>query len=103
MAIVKELSGNGGIMQGNTAGAPDQHLPEDHDVPLNYSVPVVGSDTVNLPNGVTEYLVVNTAGNLKVTWPNGTTDTLTLPAGIFKLAVLRVWLTGLTAAVSAGY
>ncbi|MCA2510537.1 MAG: hypothetical protein IM561_09155 [Microcystis sp. M60BS1] len=103
MAIVKELSGNGGIIQGNTADVAEVHMP--HGIEgVDRSFPVTASDTNDLPNGVCEALIIGTGGALRVTYPNGTTDIINLPTGMHYIRVRRVWATGLTAAnISAGY
>jgi hypothetical protein len=107
MAIVPDLSGNNrGAVAGSSFGSKptDVHYARERAIPMDRSYPVVASDTVDLPNGACEYLVIGTGGALKVSYPNGGTDTINLPAGLHRVSVTRVWSTGTTAAlISAGY
>lgn len=77
----------------------------DRVVPLDHSVTVTGSDTVDLAQWPTQGILVDTSGTLKVSYPNGTTDTMTLTAGIWhSMAVRRIWSTGTSATgLHAGY
>lgn len=57
---------------------------------------ITPSDTVDLPH-VTRQLKVATGGNVKITDPEGNTDTFALSAGDHAVRIARVWATGLTA------
>ena len=65
--------------------------------PADHAVAVTPSDSVDLTN-TTRFLILGTGGAVKVTMADGTTPTLTLPAGKNDLRVTRVWATGLGAA-----
>jgi len=54
------------------------------------------SDSTDLPH-VTRALIVGAAGNVKITDPDGLTDTYTLPAGQYTIRATRIWSTGTTA------
>jgi hypothetical protein len=74
--------------------------------PGAYTRAVTPSDTVNLPGGLTRGLNLGVSGDVKVTFSDGSTDTLVgLAAGVPQpYQVLRVWATGTTAAsISAIY
>lgn len=45
----------------------------------------------------TRGLIVGVAGNVKITDPEGNTDTFALPAGVIPIRAQRIWLTGTTA------
>lgn len=61
------------------------------------AVPVTPDDATDLVDGARS-LVVGTAGALKVTTLAGSVRTYTgVPAGLFPVAVRRVWATGTTA------
>lgn len=47
-------------------------------------------------------LAIASGGTLKVTKPNGNTDTLTVPAGVLPIRVRRVWSTGTSASGISG-
>lgn len=57
-----------------------------------------GVDLTITPRAV----IIASAGTMKVTKLDGTTDTLTLPAGIFPMRVRRIWATGTTATGISG-
>jgi hypothetical protein len=40
---------------------------------------------------------IGVAGNVKLTDPEGNTDTFALPAGVIPIRAARIWLTGTTA------
>ncbi|TAX57124.1 hypothetical protein ELI01_18780 [Rhizobium leguminosarum] len=42
-------------------------------------------------------LIIGVAGNVKLTDPDGNTDTFALPAGVHPVRAQRIWLTGTTA------
>jgi hypothetical protein len=54
------------------------------------------SDSTDLAN-VTRALIVGVAGNVKITDPEGVTDTYALPAGTIPCRATRIWSTGTTA------
>jgi hypothetical protein len=54
------------------------------------------SDSADLPFN-TRALVVGVAGNVKLTDPDGNTDTFALPAGVIPIRAQRIWSTGTTA------
>lgn len=54
------------------------------------------SDSADLAN-VTRALIVGAAGNVKLTDPDGNTDTFALPAGVIPIRAQRIWSTGTTA------
>lgn len=60
-------------------------------------VPVTGNDATDLPDGACTQLMVSVGGTLKVNDVNGVTRSLTVPAGVLPIAVLRVWATGTAA------
>lgn len=60
-------------------------------------VAITPSDSVDLPGGYCQALMVGVAGAAKVTDANGNTVTIPLLAGITFVAVRRVWATGTTA------
>lgn len=100
MARVRDLSGNAPV----PAPGFDDHLP--HEATVRKTFPIVASDTVDIPQGVTDSLNVTTAGAYKVTYENGTDDIINLAAGIFHpVNVKRVWATGsvATAGIVGGY
>lgn len=99
MAIVKDLSGNSPIDYDT-----DQHIGDDDFIHRSYTV--TASDTVDIPQGITNALCVTTAGDYKVTYANGETGTPYLAAGIWHpMNVKRVWSTGsvATTGIDAGY
>ena len=54
------------------------------------------SDSADLPYN-TRALIVGAAGNVKLTDPDGNTDTFALPAGFHAIRAQRIWSTGTTA------
>jgi hypothetical protein len=102
MAIVPDLSGNN---RGHnpSVGVTDKHL--SRIVSVKRSYPVTPSDTVDLPQGVTEGISVGSAGNVKVTYGNGVVDTVYVAAGGWSsMNVIRIWNSGTTAGnINAGY
>lgn len=54
------------------------------------------NDSADLPH-VTRGLIVGGAGNVKITDPEGNTDTYALQSGFFPVRIQRVWSTGTTA------
>ena len=72
---------------------------------IAYTVPVDPSNSVDLPNGVTRGVVVNGAGFVSFTYPNGLTDTLYLNAGVlYPYTVKRIMVDGTSATgIKAGY
>jgi hypothetical protein len=91
MAIVSDLSGNSPI-----GYAKDLPIPF-MEAALN-SYAVTPSDSVDLPSAPTEAITCQVAGTVKVTYQDGTIDTIGLAAGIWQtMRVKRVWATGTTA------
>lgn len=70
---------------------------------VEYSVPITTSDSTVIP--VTRAVLLDVAGNLKVTYSTGQSDTLTLAAGMWHpMQVNVIWATGTTATgIHAGY
>lgn len=102
MAIVREQSGNGGFV-GPASIAPDQHNSHGQD-PTNRTYAVTPSDTVDLPNGITEAVYCGAAGLLAVIYPGGQQDIVGVAAGRNPLRVRRILATGTTATgISAAY
>lgn len=54
------------------------------------------SDSADLAYN-TRALVVGVAGNVKLTDPDGNTDTFALPSGVIPIRAQRIWSTGTTA------
>lgn len=54
------------------------------------------NDSADLAH-VTRAMIVGVAGNIKITDPEGNTDTFALPAGQLVFRAQRVWSTGTTA------
>ncbi|TBY60194.1 hypothetical protein E0H46_31795 [Rhizobium leguminosarum bv. viciae] len=54
------------------------------------------NDAADLPYN-SRALIVAGAGNVKITDPEGITDTFALPAGQWSIRAQRIWLTGTTA------
>lgn len=102
MAIKPDLSGNSPVPNGS-AGFQDDHLSRLVSVKRSYAVDP--DDSIDLPQGVTEALIVASAGNVKVTYQTGVTDTVYLAAGIWHpMNVKRVWLSDTDATgIEAGY
>lgn len=101
MATVRDLSGN---FPDSLPQGLDTHVSEVQDI--KRTVAVVASDTVDIPSGPTDALIVTTSGAYKVTYANGLTDSPYLTAGLLHpISVKRVWSTGsvATAGISAGY
>jgi len=63
---------------------------------------ITPSDTVDLPKPI-RALGVAVGGTVKVTKPNGAQDTLTLPAGVFPMKVVRIWAGGTAATGLTGF
>lgn len=57
---------------------------------------VTKDDANDLPH-VTRGLIVGTAGDIKITDPEGNVGTYTLPAGQYAVRIQRLWSTGTTA------
>ena len=72
--------------------------------PIRHSVAVTPNDSTDLATPA-RALIVGAAGNVKVTYENGTVDTVYLAAGIWHgMYVRRVWSTGTAATgICAGY
>ena len=72
--------------------------------PIRHSLAVTPHDSNNLATPCRAVLV-GAAGNIKVTYENGTVDTFYLEAGMWHaMYVLRIWSTGTTATgIHAGY
>lgn len=99
MATVTDLSGNLPDSLVNTVAGKDRHVGNKGEV--HRSFPVVASDIVDLPHGVTTGLNVTTSGAYKVSYADDSTDTINLTAGLFHpINVKRVWAAG--AASTAG-
>jgi hypothetical protein len=104
MARVRDLSGNYPNSLSGAAGFKDDNASGKGII--HRSEPVTASDTVDLPDGSTEALMVTTEGAYKVTYADGNIDSPYLAAGIWHpMQVKRVWSTGSvsTAGISAGY
>ena len=71
--------------------------------PIVYSISVTPNDSADIAS--CRALLVGVAGDVKVTYKNGETDTVYLAAGMWHgMEVLRVWSTGTTATgIHAGY
>lgn len=71
--------------------------------PIVYSLAVTPNDSADIAS--CRALLVGVAGDVKITYKNGATDTLYLAAGMWHgMEVLRVWDTGTTATgIHAGY
>jgi hypothetical protein len=54
------------------------------------------NDSADLPYN-TRALIIGAAGNVKITDPEGNTDTFALPAGQFNCRAQRIWSTGTSA------
>lgn len=71
-----------------------------------YTIAVTPADGTDLPGGLCRAFNVGVTGNVKVTFENGSTDTLVgLVAGVVQpYQVKRIWSTGTTAtSISAIY
>lgn len=68
-------------------------------------ISVTPNDATNLPNGPTRGMCLAIGGDVAITYSDGDTDTLTLPAGIHPIiGVVKVAVTGTTASgISAIY
>ena len=64
--------------------------------PADKIAPVTPADGADLSN-VTRALIVAVGGALKVNLRDGTSVTITVPAGVLPISVARVWATGTTA------
>lgn len=98
MAIVADRSGNSPV-----GFAPDIHASKNQAIRRSYDV--TPSDTVNLPNGATEAILIDADAVVKVTYANGVIDTLSLAGGIWHpMNVLRIWASDTTATdIKAAY
>lgn len=96
MAIVADLSGN------NRFGI-DLHYSKNEAIRRSYDV--TPSDTVNLPHGATEAVMIDADAVVNVTYANGVVDAVPLAGGIWHpMNVIRIWATGTTATdVKVGY
>jgi hypothetical protein len=66
--------------------------------PILYSETVTASDSADLSPAPCRAILVDVAGDVKVSYASGKSDTLTLAAGIWHpMQVSRVWSTGTTA------
>lgn len=101
MATVRDRSGN--LSGALTSAGVDSSLMRSGSVNTSYSV--TPSDSTDLTTGVTEAVLVGAAGDVKVTYSSGLTDTVYLSAGIWHpMDVKRIWSTGTTASsIRAGY
>lgn len=72
---------------------------------ITFTVAVTPSDSTDLPLGATRAILLGVDGNIAVDYPNGTSDTIYLIAGVVHpIQVLRVKSTGTTATgIKAGY
>lgn len=66
--------------------------PTDSGIMFNFTP----NDSADLPE-VTRGLIVGTGGDVRLTDPDGVTDTFALSAGVYPVRVKRVWATGTTA------
>jgi len=65
--------------------------------PATHAASVTPSDSVDLSN-VSRWVIIGTAGALKVTTKGGDTVTMgNVPAGFLPIQVTRIWSTGTTA------
>lgn len=62
---------------------------------------ITPDDANDLPH-ITRALILANGGTVKITRLDGTTDTLTLPAGSFPMKVRRVWAAGTSATGISG-
>lgn len=77
--------------------AAAQKNPNETSVTVRGSYAITPSDTDQVAT-MTKFLLVDVAGAVKVTLEDGTTDTITLIAGVWhKISVKQVWFTGTTA------
>ena len=72
--------------------------------PIRHSLAVTPNDSTDLATPC-RALLVGVAGNVKVTYENGVTDTVYLAAGLWHgMLIRRVWSTGTAATgICAGY
>lgn len=75
---------------------------------ITYTVPVTPSDTVDLVNGPTRSIMVNSAGFVSVLYQNGLSDSIYMNAGVvYPLLVSRILVTGTpntsATGIKAGY
>lgn len=72
--------------------------------PIRYSIAVAPDDSADLSMPA-RALLVGVAGDVKLTYANGSIDTLFLEAGMWHaMFVRRIWSTGTTATgIHAGY
>lgn len=73
--------------------------------PILYSQTITADDSADLTPAPCRAILVNVAGAVKVSYPGGISDTLTLAAGIWHpMQVSRIWSTGTTATgIHAGW
>lgn len=103
MAIVADLSGNAPFSLSNTSGNKDGHNSNFDDIQRSYAV--IPSDSVDLPNGACDAIMVTVAGLVKVTYVGGVVDAPYVGAGIWQpMNVKRIWAGTTTATgIFAGY
>lgn len=66
--------------------------------PIRYTNTHTAHDTNNLTDGPCRAILVETPGNIKITFKNGKVDTLYVAAGVFHwLEAKVIWATGTTA------
>lgn len=99
MATVRDASGNAPF------STPDRRITSIEGIAKSYAVSP--SDSVDLPNGVTTGILVDTAGAVKVTYKDGTVSEVYLIAGQWHLMeVTRIWATTvgtIAQGIEAGY
>ena len=72
-------------------------------VTYSYSIPVTQSDATPDPNGPFAGFIVQAAGLVKYTNPQGKTDIIQANAGvIYPIQTQRIWSTGTTAGSASG-
>jgi hypothetical protein len=103
MATVRDLSGNIPNSLNGTTGFKDRAAGLPDRVQRSYDANL--SDSDELTNGVCQAVLVAAAGNVKVTYVNGTVDTVYLAAGGWHpMSVRQIWSTDTTATgVQVGY
>jgi hypothetical protein len=77
-------------------------MPQTDSSPSEFPFAITPSDTVALTHAIRGFSVA-VGGTVKVTRLDGSTDTLTLPAGVCPARVLLIWATGTTATGFVGY
>lgn len=70
--------------------------------PITGAAAIAPSDTVSVTAGRQFLVSCTVAGNLKVTFSDGSTLTFTIPVGlsVFSWAITKVWVTGTIATVT---